>query len=100
MGRADNFTYGGRRALLAYFKEYSESIDEPVKLDVIAICCDFTEYDDLKEVFEEYGWDWPTDCLDEEDEKEEALEELRGHTTVILIDDDESGDSGLIIQAF
>jgi hypothetical protein len=46
--RPNNFSYEGLSALYDYLEELSE--DEPVELDVIAICCEFTEYNSLDEM--------------------------------------------------
>lgn len=43
----DNFTYEGQQALFDYLEELSESTGKPIELDVIALCCEFTEYNDL-----------------------------------------------------
>lgn len=45
MNRAENFTYEGRKALYHYF----DDIGEPVEFDVIALCCEFSEYKNIKE---------------------------------------------------
>lgn len=48
--RHDNFTYDGLNALYEYFDDYSNDMGEPFELDVIAICCDFSEYENFKEI--------------------------------------------------
>lgn len=75
MGRNDNFTYSGKHALFDYLEEYEEGTGEEVELDVISLCCDYTEYENLKELQENY-----TDI--------ESIEELEEHTTVIKVDDE------------
>lgn len=42
--RPDNFSYEGLGALYEYLEELSEDIGDDIELDVIAICCDYTEY--------------------------------------------------------
>ena len=42
--RSDNFSYEGLTALYEYLWDLSEDIGEDIELDVIALCCDFTEY--------------------------------------------------------
>ena len=79
--REENFTYEGLGALYDYLTELEEDTGEEMELDVIAICCDFSEYGDLEEIQSEYS--------DIED-----LDDLRDHTTVIEF------DGGIIIQAF
>ena len=41
--RPDNFSYEG---LTALYECLSEDIGEDIELDVIALCCDFTEYNE------------------------------------------------------
>jgi hypothetical protein len=50
--RSNNFNPLG----LEWILETLESTDSDVELDVIALCCDFTQYDDLIEL-EEQGLD-------------------------------------------
>ena len=54
MGRNNKFTYWGKKALFNYLEEYEESLGEEMELDVIALCCDYTEYKNLKEIQESY----------------------------------------------
>ena len=82
MNRKDQFSYDGLRALYDYLEEYEESCDTEVELDVIAICCDFCEFDDLDEVRESY-YDI------------ESLDDLRDNTTVIECD-----NGHIIIQSY
>ena len=56
--RPDNFSNEGLKALYDWIDEYYQESFEPYKLDVIAICCDFTEYDSLKQFNEEYNRDY------------------------------------------
>jgi hypothetical protein len=41
--RPDNFTYDGLSALYDYLVQYEDETGEEIELDVIAICCDFSE---------------------------------------------------------
>ena len=79
--RPNNFTYDGLTALFDYLEEYEESCNTEVELDVIALCCEFTEYVDLAEIQQNY-----TDI--------ESMEDLNDHTMVIEF------DGGIIIQNF
>lgn len=91
----DYYTFEGLEALLDFYNE----IDEDAELDVIAICCDCTEYGDgaacsLSNLINDYGYKYPvsewmddTDA-DEYDEAEyiEALTgELENYTTVLPV---------------
>jgi hypothetical protein len=84
MNRSDNFTYEGLGALFDYLEDYEEQTDTEMELDVIACCCEFTEYADIEEVAGEYD-------LDEDD----PLEDLRNNTLVIEMD-----NGGIIIQCY
>ena len=52
--RPDNFSYEGLGALYEYLEELSEDTGEDIELDVIALCCDYTEYseDEAREEFD------------------------------------------------
>ena len=50
----DNFSYEGKVALFNYLEEQERDIGEEMELDPIAFCCDFTEYENLKDAQEEY----------------------------------------------
>jgi len=54
MGRGDNFSIPGRRALFEYLSDYAESTGETVELDVIGICCDWAEYESAHDAYLEY----------------------------------------------
>ena len=53
--RSENFSRAGRFALYEYLTDLEEDMGEEIELDVIAICCDFTEYENLKDFSEQYG---------------------------------------------
>jgi hypothetical protein len=83
-GRIDSFSYQGLKALFSYLEELEEDTGEEFELDVIALCCDFTEYENLVEFHQAYDeHDYP------------GLESIAENTIVIEIDSD-----SFIIQAF
>ena len=83
-GRADQFTYEGQRAIFDYLEEYEDSTGEEVELDVVAICCEYMEYENLEEFHNIYDKkDYPN------------LEKLRDYTQVI-----EVGEDSFIIAEF
>jgi hypothetical protein len=82
--RGDNFSDDGLIALFDYLTELEEACGIDIELDVIALCCEYTEYESL-EAFH--------DCYDAEDYPD--LDILRDYTTVIEIDTD-----SFIIQDF
>ena len=81
--RPDNFSYDGLKALYEYLEDYEDSTGEQIELDVIALCCEYNEYEDLEEFQGDYGDDY------------QSIEEIEHATQVIMIDDD-----SFIIQAF
>ena len=68
MNRADNFSYEGKRALFEYLEQYGEDCGEEVELDVIALCCEYSEHDTALEAAREYGYE-----PEEEDNEREAV---------------------------
>ena len=72
--RPDNFSYSGLKALYNYLEDYECDTGEPVELDVIATCCDYTEYESLEAFQEEYGEDY------------QSIENIE-QDTLIMIDD-------------
>lgn len=81
MDRSNNFSYEGLQALYGYFEELSDDIN--IEFDVIAICCDFTEYENLEEFNRDYGKNF------------DDVEEIFDLTQVIMIDNEK-----FIIQNF
>ena len=77
-GREEQFTYEGKRALYNYLNEFSEDIGEPIELDVIGLCSDFTEYSNLKEFNKDYGYTIGKDI--------DSIDDIYYYTTVISID--------------
>lgn len=54
MGRGDQFTHHGLVMLYDYIIEQAEGAYEPIELDVIALCCEYSEYT-ANEVLKEYS---------------------------------------------
>lgn len=108
--RENNFSRLGREALYDYLWDLSEDIGENINLDVIAICCDFTEYNNLDEYLKDYSTDIDIDLYWDIDEKnktkkldydrfyEDMEEEIRDRTELILIGD--NLDEGFIIKSY
>ena len=79
----DNFSYDGLKALFGYLEEYEEGTGEEIELDVIALCCDYMEYDSLNEYNRDY------------DTKYSEIDAIQDDTTLIKID-----DNSFIIQQY
>lgn len=114
----NNFSRSGLKALYEYLTQYEEDADTEIELDIVAICCDFSEYSSAWEAMEQYQpEDMPTIDMEEhagasyaemqELQEQAALEWLQDRTTVIpfdgritLHDGTVLGDAGVIIQQF
>lgn len=91
----NNFSYEGKRALFEYLEEYEDSIGQRVELDIVALCCEYSEHDSAYEAMQQYQpEDMPVegeagDDLVEIQAKNEAkaLEWLEERTQVITIPD-------------
>lgn len=76
--RPDNFSYDGLVALFDYLEEIEDSCGEEMEFDPIAICCDFTEYDIL---------DWLRQQFTD-DEIDEVIELLVDDYEDLMLDDE------------
>ncbi len=62
-GRGNQFTYDGLTALFEYIEEYEEGTGDEIELDVIALCCEFTEYESIGE----FWWDYDKEDYPDEE---------------------------------
>jgi hypothetical protein len=85
-GREAQYSYKGLRGLYAYLEQLSEDLGEPIELDVIAICCDYTE-STFKSIADDYSIDL-SECEDEDDIREAVLDYLHDNTSVVWSDYD------------
>lgn len=83
MDRSDNFSYEGKKALFEYLEEYEEATGEEIELDIIALCCEYTEYESIEEFQQNYGTDY------------ECIEDIQDVAQVIDID-----GASFIVQDF
>ena len=60
MGMGANFSRAGRYALYEYLTDLEEDCGIEYELDVIGLCCEFTEYESLEEFRENYGEEYQT----------------------------------------
>lgn len=88
MDRKENFTYAGRKALYEYFEQYEQDTGTEIELDVIAICCEYNEehFSDIKANYSNL--------------EIESIDDLRNHTQVVWVSDENSEDPLVIYQAF
>lgn len=72
--RKNQFSYEGKKALFDYLENYEQDTNTEIELDIIALCCEYTEYENLTELQQNYP-----------DIK--SMDELKNNTQVIEIDD-------------
>lgn len=80
----NNFSYQGKRALFDYLENYEEETGEEIELDPVALCCEYSEYESLKDFQEQYSADY------------KSIENIEECTTVIPIE----GTERFIVQDF
>lgn len=95
------WSWAGAQALAEYLEEYEESTGEELELDVVAIRCEFSEFESLQEwahdyfsnAWQELGFD-ETEEIDD-DEFDDAIRDYindRGHLIEF--------DGGIIVSSF
>ena len=82
-GRGSQFSYDGLGVLFDWLVELEEGSDTESELDPIACCCEFSEYQSIKEFQVDYSTDY------------ETIEDIREQRSVV-----EVGKDGFIIVCF
>ena len=72
----NNFSYYALIALYEYLENYEDDTGETLEFDRVAIACDFSEYDSIKEFQSDYG-----------KPEIKTLDDLSNETVVIKVDD-------------
>jgi len=86
--RKNQFSYDGKKALFEYLEEYEESTGEDIELDIVALCCEYTEYDSVSDYLADYSTDIDRKDYENEEEYLEAVEnEIADKTMFIPIHD-------------
>ena len=78
---ANQFSTKGLDALFEYIEQVEDDIGEEFEFDMVGICCDYTEYDNLDDLNADYQ--------DSRHEKGYTLDDIREETVVIEIPDTE-----------
>ena len=81
----NNFSYEGLHSLFDYLEEFEEDMGKEIEFDPVAICCEFSEYENLNEIKENYS-----------SVEINNIDDLRDNTNVIEIENTDR----LIIQDF
>lgn len=87
MNRSENFSREARVNLFEYLDELARDTGEPIELDVIALCCEFSEltFDEaIAQAADVVGYAPTTNDIDE------FIDLLRDHATVIINDHEET----------
>ena len=92
--RKDQFTRPALSKLYDYLIELTEGIDEDLEMDIIALCCEWTEYDD-DELVNTYGeFANVDDDTDDEEKLPLTMEYLEANTTILEVE----GGSYLVME--
>lgn len=77
-GRESQFSYEARNILFNWIEEFDNDTGEETELDVIALCCEFTE-NSIEDIVDNYGY-----MMDEtaEHDRESIHDFLNSHTLV------------------
>lgn len=79
--RPDNFSRQGIEVLWDYLEQYEEDTGEELELDVIALCCDFSEAT-VEQIADGYNLDL-SECEDDED-KFDTVREYLGENSALV----------------
>jgi hypothetical protein len=90
--RPDNFSYEGLEQLFNYFESYEQDTNDEIELDVIAICCEYSELS-IEEIIRSYGID--TDEVEDDELDQFVFDYLASKTSVIG-----QTDTGIVFQTF
>ena len=83
----NNFTYNWLKALYDYLEQYEEATGSEIEFDMIALCCEYTEYENLAELQGNYS-------------DIESFNDLENNTSVIYIWKYQDENSPFIIQNY
>ena len=90
--RADRFSDEALEDLYNYYDDWGE----PYELDVIEICCNWTEYENLEEYAKEYMNESDFEGIEDDDEREEIIiDNLNDNTYFTRLN-----NGGLLIQNY
>jgi hypothetical protein len=90
MGRGEQFSYEGLTILFEGLEQYEQDTGEEIELDVIALCCDYSELSE-QEIRDSYG-----DMI----EKDENVELFLLDNTYLLGSHEKDGIKYFIFQQF
>lgn len=77
-GRKDQFSYEGLNALFDYLEDYEEQTGEEIELDVIALCCDYSE-ETAEDIARNYSIDLSHLDAEDDDYEDQCTEAVRDY---------------------
>lgn len=80
-GRKDQFSHEALGLLFNYLEEYEESTGEEIELDVVALCCEYTE-DTWQSIAHAYNVE--LDETEDEDEQKQQVQDFLEVETVVV----------------
>ena len=95
-GREDQFSYDALRVLFDWFEQYDDDCGTETELDVIAICCEFSE-EDCNDIADNYSIDITDIDPDDDDEIRRVVTDYLNDNTMIC---GTCGDGSVVYQAF
>lgn len=72
--RGNQFSWEGFKVLFDYLDNLSDDIGEPIDMDVVALCCEYSE-DSIDDIISNYSIDVDLEDVTDEDEITEAKRE-------------------------
>ena len=93
-GRSEQFSWDGFKALFDYLNNLSDDIGQPIELDVVALCCDYTE-DSYSNIAKDYSIKL-TNAEDEDQAKQIVIDYLQDNTSYV----GEGEDDNLVYAVF
>lgn len=96
MGRGEQFSYEGLEVLFNGLEQYEQDADEKMELDVIALCCDYSELT-AEEIQRQYDVEHD---IEDESSLEEQVEDFLACNTWVLGTHEKDGIKHYIFQQF
>jgi len=93
-GRQNQFSSNGLQALFTHLDNIERDGGGEIELDVVSLCCDFTEFTTALEAANELGNFTANENLDQQERDRQALQWLCDERSVLLF------DGGVIVQNF
>ena len=91
--RSSQFSYDAYQYLYDYLWDLAEGCGQPIEFDVVAICCDWCEYDSATELGVDYGISLEDlkdseeiPDMDDDDIEEAFADEMEGRGSLIRMD--------------